>query len=77
MAARKKRGKSTLVLARQRLADKLPKMPGNYNQGVAYFLGVDASTVAGSVPGRSYAQKISRPGLVEYWEQRLKQAFGV
>ena len=67
---------ATLSSAKKKYRDAIPNMPGNYNEKMGKFLGVPASTIAASGPGSAYAEAI-KPGVEEYWEKRLKQAFGV
>lgn len=67
---------ATLAGAKEKLRSKIPNMPANYNRGVAQFLGTSEGTIAGSSPGKSYAAKI-KPGMEDYWERKVKQAFGV
>ncbi len=68
---------ATLATAKEKLARKTRTMPGNYNEKIASFLGTSAATIAGSIPGRAYAGAVTRSGFADYWERKLKEAFGV
>lgn len=65
----------TLALAKQKYQAKVSVMPANYAQGMAAFLGMSASAVAASAPGRTYASSIGA-GTADKWERNLRAAFG-
>lgn len=67
---------ATIASAKDKLRAKIPAMPGRYNRKIAAFLGVDASAVAASPPGKAYAAKV-KPGMEDIWERELKAAYGI
>jgi hypothetical protein len=68
---------ATLASAKKKYEDATDNMPGNYNEKMGKFLGVSASKIGDSGPGQAYEDAIKAPGVADYWEKKLKQAFGV
>jgi hypothetical protein len=69
----RKKGKSTIALAQQHYAEKIPQMGTNYKAGVSRFFGQD---VSGSLPARHYGEKIKAGADITY-ATKLKQSFGL
>lgn len=70
MARRK--GHSTIAIAKRAYAAKVPVMPANYVAGVSRFLGTQVS--ASSVPVQKYTANIG-PASADKWERNLRAAF--